>query len=239
MTVKHHTMGLPSALLSPGVIVPYAGPTTLIPAGWLLCDGAAVSRQTYRALYAKIQNTWGPGDGSTTFNLPSFTNNYAHGANATTTNVNTNNNTHDHPTQPMTVGVGTISGGAVSHTHGTSIFGLGPSSIGSHNHGETIGFNTGNSTSNANKGVGGTGLQPSGHSHNVAGSLNAASDNHNHGINNPGTTSAASTANHEHWTNTGANAVNSNFTQGNIVPAVASLRDHESSNFQTLFLIKT
>lgn len=234
MTVKHHTMGLPSALLSPGVIVPYAGPTTLIPAGWLLCDGSAISRTTYRALFTRIQTTWGPGDGITTFNIPSFSDNYAYGANVLSANTNSNNNTHNHSSQAMTVSVGTIAGGAVSHQHSANVSAAGASNIGLHNHGESIGFSTGNSTSNANKGTGTTGLQPSGHAHNVAGSLNAATDSHNHGVNNPGSTNAASTANHEHWTNT---TINSNFTQGNITPN--SFQNHESSNFQTLFLIKT
>ncbi|VTU00992.1 Uncharacterized protein OS=Magnetospirillum gryphiswaldense MSR-1 v2 GN=MGMSRv2_2248 PE=4 SV=1: Collar [Gemmataceae bacterium] len=40
------------------------------PSGFLACDGAAVSRSTYSALYAVIGTTWGIGDGSTTFNLP-------------------------------------------------------------------------------------------------------------------------------------------------------------------------
>lgn len=41
-----------------------------VPAGWLECDGAAVSRATYAALFAAISTTYGVGDGSTTFNLP-------------------------------------------------------------------------------------------------------------------------------------------------------------------------
>ena len=40
------------------------------PAGFLLCDGSAVSRTTYAALYAIVGTIWGVGDGSTTFNLP-------------------------------------------------------------------------------------------------------------------------------------------------------------------------
>lgn len=38
--------------------------------GRLLCDGRAVSRTTYSALYGVIGTAFGVGDGSTTFNLP-------------------------------------------------------------------------------------------------------------------------------------------------------------------------
>lgn len=44
-----------------------------VPAHCLACDGSAVSRTTYRELFAAIGTTWGAGDGSTTFNLPDFT----------------------------------------------------------------------------------------------------------------------------------------------------------------------
>lgn len=40
------------------------------PSGYLLCDGSAVNRTTYSALYAIVGNAYGAGDGSTTFNLP-------------------------------------------------------------------------------------------------------------------------------------------------------------------------
>lgn len=53
-----------------GTLVPYAGASTIVPTGWLLCDGTAVSRTTYATLYAIIGTTYGVGDGSTTFNLP-------------------------------------------------------------------------------------------------------------------------------------------------------------------------
>lgn len=42
------------------------------PTGWLLCDGSAVSRSTYAALFAVIGTTFGAGNGTTTFNLPDF-----------------------------------------------------------------------------------------------------------------------------------------------------------------------
>lgn len=43
---------------------------TTVPTGWLKANGAAVSRTTYAALFAVIGTYYGPGDGSTTFNLP-------------------------------------------------------------------------------------------------------------------------------------------------------------------------
>lgn len=52
----------------PGIVIPFAG--TVSPEGYLLCDGSAVSRSTYALLYAVIGDTYGAGDGSTTFNLP-------------------------------------------------------------------------------------------------------------------------------------------------------------------------
>lgn len=44
--------------------------STNVGAGWLRCDGTAVSRTTYAALFAEIGTRYGAGDGSTTFNLP-------------------------------------------------------------------------------------------------------------------------------------------------------------------------
>lgn len=43
-----------------------------VPDGWLLCNGAAVSRTTYANLFAVIGTKYGTGDGSTTFNLPNL-----------------------------------------------------------------------------------------------------------------------------------------------------------------------
>lgn len=46
--------------------------TASVPAGYLECDGAAISRTTYADLFAVLSTTYGIGDGSTTFNLPDF-----------------------------------------------------------------------------------------------------------------------------------------------------------------------
>ena len=44
--------------------------STVIPEGWFLCDGRAVSRQEAAGLFVVIGTTYGAGDGTTTFNLP-------------------------------------------------------------------------------------------------------------------------------------------------------------------------
>jgi microcystin-dependent protein len=58
----------PTTTIPVGTISPYAG--TSAPANWLLCDGSAVSRATYAALFAVTGTAYGVGDGSTTFNVP-------------------------------------------------------------------------------------------------------------------------------------------------------------------------
>src|SRR5258708_7335242 len=52
-----------------GSIVPFGGAAPP-PTGWLICDGSLVSRTTYAALFAVIGARYGPGDGATTFALP-------------------------------------------------------------------------------------------------------------------------------------------------------------------------
>jgi microcystin-dependent protein len=59
--------------------------TATAPTGYLLCAGAAVSRSTYSALFAVISTTFGIGDGSTTFNLPDYTNRMPYGTTLGTT----------------------------------------------------------------------------------------------------------------------------------------------------------
>jgi microcystin-dependent protein len=53
-----------------GAMMTYMGSS--VPTAWLECNGALVSRATYAALFAAIGTTYGAGDGSTTFQLPSM-----------------------------------------------------------------------------------------------------------------------------------------------------------------------
>ena len=59
----------PVPLLPAGTIVATGG---TVSTGWLECNGQAVNRTTYAALFAAIGTTYGAGDGSSTFLVPNF-----------------------------------------------------------------------------------------------------------------------------------------------------------------------
>jgi microcystin-dependent protein len=61
-----------AASVPPGAIMAFAGEAPRIPDGWLLCDGSAVLRADYPALFDAISTYHGQGDGSSTFNLPDY-----------------------------------------------------------------------------------------------------------------------------------------------------------------------
>ena len=75
-------------MINSGTAASYGNPTGAFiywpgktpPAGWLICNGAEISRETYRALFEVIGTTWGEGNGSTTFNLPNAINRVVQGA---------------------------------------------------------------------------------------------------------------------------------------------------------------
>ena len=68
-----------------GSIKPFGGAT--IPSGWILCDGSAISRTTYAALFSIISTGFGVGDGSTTFNVPNGQGVFLRGAGSQTINT--------------------------------------------------------------------------------------------------------------------------------------------------------
>lgn len=105
------------------------------PAGWLLCDGAAVSRETYAALFAAIGTTFGSGNGSTTFNLPNLKGRVPAGLDAGQSEFNTRGKT----------------GGAKTHT-------LSKAEMPSHNHGiNDPGHGHGSNAAFTIGGIGGSG----------------------------------------------------------------------------------
>lgn len=65
------------ARLPAGFVAAWPGNTP--PDGWLVCNGATISRTTYANLFAAIGTTYGSGNGSTTFKLPDFQGNFLRG----------------------------------------------------------------------------------------------------------------------------------------------------------------
>ena len=79
--VARSNLGINSSIgINPvGTIIAYAANGD-IPEGYLPCNGAAVSRATYAALFEVIGTLYGAGDGSTTFNLPDLTDRFLEGS---------------------------------------------------------------------------------------------------------------------------------------------------------------
>lgn len=69
-----------AAYLPVGSVIAFAGNPSSAPSGYLLCNGAAVSRTTYAALFDVIGTTYGTGNGSSTFNLPNLADRFIQGS---------------------------------------------------------------------------------------------------------------------------------------------------------------
>ena len=110
--------GIPTA-----TIVPWTSAS--VPSGFLECEGSAVSRSTYAALFAVIGTTYGVGDGSTTFNVPNLQDNVAIGKSPTKTVGSTGGANTVTPT-------GNISGSTANATLSTA-------QLASHSHSFTAG----------------------------------------------------------------------------------------------------
>jgi microcystin-dependent protein len=125
-----------------GVLYPYAGSSA--PSGYLLCNGTAISRTTYSALFSIIGTTYGVGDGLTTFNLPNMLGRIPVGIDAGQTEFNAAGVTGGEKTHILTVTE------MPSHTHTQS----------PHNH--TQAAHTHNIKSNSGSGATWPGMPPSG-----------------------------------------------------------------------------
>lgn len=98
-------------IMPPGMVMWRA--SSNVPTGWLECDGSAVSRTTYANLFAEIGTTYGVGDNSTTFNLPTQSRRtiVGKGGSGTSTLANTVGSTGGEETHTLT------SSEMPSHTH--------------------------------------------------------------------------------------------------------------------------
>lgn len=127
-----------------GAKLEHFGPTA--PANFLACNGAAVSRTTYSALFAVIGTTYGAGDGSTTFNVPTWNDGRftrATGGNAAAQGVLQAQlvGTHGHTAS-------TAAGGAHTHTYGPKqgVYGANDDPYGSSDFRPSVGDSSGSTT---------------------------------------------------------------------------------------------
>ena len=149
--------GIPTA-----TIIPWSDSS--VPSGYLECNGQAVSRTTYSALFAIVGTTYGAGDGSSTFAVPNLSDNVAIGK--------SNNKSIGSTGGANTVAsAGNIGGNTANKTLSTP-------QLASHSHGKALSNTPGkhqasfnnsgfykrgpNPTNSGNKGSGG------GHSHNMS-----------------------------------------------------------------------
>ena len=148
--------GIPTA-----TIVPWS--SSSVPSGFLECNGAAVSRSTYSALFAIVSTTYGAGDGASTFNLPDLQDNVAMGKSGTKALASTGG-------ANTVAASGTVGGSTANATLSTA-------QLASHSHsylegqnnnpvpnqrGATVRNNVSNSGTTQNTGSG------TGHSHNMS-----------------------------------------------------------------------
>lgn len=78
-TAAQNTANTALTSMPVGTVIAFAANSTPS-GGYILCNGAAVSRTTYSALFAAISTTYGAGNGSTTFNLPNLTDRFIQGS---------------------------------------------------------------------------------------------------------------------------------------------------------------
>jgi microcystin-dependent protein len=118
-----------------GALTAFAGASA--PTGWLLCEGQAVSRTTYSALFGVLSITYGTGDGSTTFNLPDLRSRFPVGKGTATWSDTLNeksgsadaivvSHSHTGPSHTHTIGhqhagATTTANGSHSHTYGVDV----------------------------------------------------------------------------------------------------------------------
>lgn len=161
----------PSVSANIGDIKLYPVLTNTPPAGWLMCNGALVSRTTYAALFNTIGTTHGAGDGSTTFGLPDMRGRTAFGKDdmggvTAAGRLNSLSGvdgqtigagggaqtvTLDTTMIPPHTHTGTTNGGGVDHTHG------GSTDNGGVDHSHTVAPGTPSQTNGTFTGPGGTG----------------------------------------------------------------------------------
>lgn len=255
-------------LVPSGSIITWGGSSASPPSGYLTCDGTAVSRTTYAALYAVIGDRYGAGDGSTTFTLPNFASGLLP---FSTTTLNASPGTGTRQTQTVNTANTASSGHAhtfssttsgnqsADHTHTTSLGNVSVQDT-NHSHAQNA-VNTGNVSADHSH-SGNTGTESANHSHvyfkgNSGANANSGniSANHSHGFTTGGisanhfhTTNASNTgnisANHQHAVvNAATTGMNVSHTHANTAAVASTTADtahlHTMTGTYVVYLIKT
>lgn len=178
-----------------GTLKDFAGST--VPSDGLACDGSAVSRTIYAALFNEVGTTWGAGNGSTTFNVPDFRRRVAvgSGGSGSSTLANSVGSTGGEEAHVQAVGelashthTGTTGNNSVDHTHTYSGNTGTVSADHSHQVGDGSMFTCYTSTGGGNNIAAGpyafatitTGGISANHTHGYSGTSSGVSANHTH-----------------------------------------------------------
>ena len=96
ITTNELAQAVMDMLVPPGSVIAFAGDTNRIPAGWLLCDGSALSSFAFPRLFSAISSNWGGGfiwngsawvKGTNDFNLPDLRGVFLRGTTGSSTNL--------------------------------------------------------------------------------------------------------------------------------------------------------
>ena len=239
--------------LPAGTVMDFAGAAA--PTGWTVCDGSAISRTTFSALFSVVGTTYGVGDGSTTFNVPDARGRVAVGPDSAAGRVSTNNTLaavsglQNHTlaavesgvaAHPHTVGT-LVNAAELAHTHSGTSGGISVN----HQHGpsnqttDAPGDHLHMSQANGNFLSGGqTGVTDS----NVAGNFYAsASYPHNAAGNHAHTVVAGNTgfvsADHTHTTTVGAGTSHNHAISGSVANSTAAAAASAHNNMQPYIVL--
>ena len=151
-----------------------------VPTGYLECNGAAVSRTTYSALFAIIGVNYGSGDGSSTFNLPDLRGEFVRGVDRgrgidsgrnVATSQGGQNASHNHSVN-LTTGTTSLTGDVRGISESFGSFGGSASGVFTKIGGISLGGTPGNPDANA---CGGFSIDAS-HNHSVSGNTGNQGD---------------------------------------------------------------
>ena len=182
-----------------GTITMFGGGTA--PAGWLNCDGGAVSRTTYADLFASVGTAYGAGDGSTTFNLPDLRLKFPRGVGSGVALGSSGGSAqHQHNVGGAHTHTITLTSGNHAHNHDSGNYSGNTSEVEDHRHSTNTNATqasifTGTATSAVGQ-LTTTNVAANNHGHTVNSTTGTTS--HNHGFSGPTVTTSVNVSNHYH-----------------------------------------